>query len=131
MEKVCKTRQLRQRTMEQMMFMMQPRKQLQLSALVSQLLTPKPPKKFPDEERELLTRREIGKLKSEAERIEEQNKRRDYTRLRKVEILQEEAHPTQVHASSCRWLGDASCVVHDRCQSWVRTWNCIHPLITM
>jgi len=63
---------------------------------VSQLLAPKAPKKFPDEERELLTRREINKLSSEAEKVEEENKRRDYTRLRKVEILQEEAHPSQV-----------------------------------
>ena len=78
------------------MMMMQPRKQLQLPALVSQLLAPKPPKKFPDEERELMTKREIRKLTSENERVEEENKRRDYTRLRKVEILQEEAHPSQV-----------------------------------
>eukprot|EP00210_Caulerpa_lentillifera_P001917 g1844.t1 len=95
-EKVCKTRLLQRRTMEQMMFMMQPRKQLQISALTAQLLTPKPPKKFPDEEAELLNKREINRLTSEEEKTEEENKRRDYTRLRKVEILQEEAHPSQV-----------------------------------
>lgn len=54
MDKVCKTRRMGQNTIRRMMFMMHPRKQLQLVALVSQLLAPKPPKKFPEEEKYII-----------------------------------------------------------------------------
>lgn len=119
MEKVCKTKNLSTRTLNDMLSLMQPRKQLQLSALVSQLLAPKPPKKFPDEERELMTKREINRLTSEAKKIDEENKRRDYTRLRKVEILQEEAHPSQVHFFPFELLPETT----TRCLSLEPQWN--------
>lgn len=50
-EKICNTRQMRRRTVFDMMRMVQPRRQLQLTALVSQLLTSRSPKKYQEEER--------------------------------------------------------------------------------
>lgn len=50
-ENVIQINRTSKRPLEQVMSMIVPRKQLQLSALVSQLLQSKPPKKFPEEER--------------------------------------------------------------------------------
>ncbi|CAD7694803.1 unnamed protein product, partial [Ostreobium quekettii] len=80
---------------QQMINFIGPRKQLQLSALVAQLLQSKAPKKFPEEERDLKSESEL-QLMDERTRMMEEQKRRDYVRLRRVEVLQEEAHPSQV-----------------------------------
>ncbi|GMH32517.1 hypothetical protein BSKO_00351 [Bryopsis sp. KO-2023] len=93
-EKICKTKGYNADNMRSIMAMM-PRRQLQLTALVSQLLSSKTPKKYPEEERELKTPNELSKLDGLTRQMEE-NKRRDYVRMRRVEILQEEQHPTQV-----------------------------------
>ncbi|CAD7697303.1 unnamed protein product [Ostreobium quekettii] len=81
--------------MQAIFSMMGPRKQLQLSALVAQLLQSKAPRKFPEEERDLKSEAEL-QLMDERTRMIEEQKRRDYVRLRRVEVLQEEAHPSQV-----------------------------------